>query len=91
MYIRANLNVELDHEAIDDIVVQTLKNDYISINDDYKALASSTEELKDYQKEDMEHFKGYLDAIETLLKYYMYIRDAEEFIRGVKGVYISEK
>lgn len=91
MYIRANLNVELDHEAIDDIVVQTLKNDYISIYDDYKALVNSTEELQSFQKEDMEHFKGYLDALETLLKYYMYVLDAEEFIRGVKGVYISEK
>lgn len=91
MYIKANLSVELDHEAVDEVVVQTLKNDYISIYDDYTALANSTEELKDYQKEDMKHFKGYLDALETLLKYYMYVLDAEEFIRGVKGVYISEK
>jgi len=53
MYIRANLNVELDHEAIDDIVVQTLKNDYVSIYDDYKALANSTEELQSFQKEDI--------------------------------------
>ena len=89
MHINANIDVHLDEEQADEVVVQILKKDYARIYDDYQALSSRTD-LEDYEKEDMAHFDAYLQAIETLFKYYMYIGDAEEFILGVKGVYIKE-
>jgi len=89
MHINANINVHLDEEQADEVVVQILKKDYVRIYDDHQTLASR-DDLQDYEKEDMAHLDAYLSAIETLLKYYTYIGDAEEFILGVKGVYISE-
>jgi adenylate cyclase len=89
MHINANIDVHLDEEQADEVVVQILKKDYTRIYDDFQVLASKTE-LEDYEKEDMAHLDAYLSAIETLLKYYTYIGDAEEFILGVKGVYIKE-
>jgi len=89
MHINANIDVHLDEEQADEVVVQILKKDYTRIYDDFQVLASKTE-LEDFEKEDMAHLDAYLSAIETLLKYYMYIGDAEEFIGAVKGVYIKE-
>jgi len=89
MHINANINVHLDEEQADEVVVQILKKDYTRIYDDHQALSLRTD-LEDYEKEDMAHLDAYLSAIETLLKYYTYIGDAEEFILGVKGVYIKE-
>lgn len=89
MHINANIDVHLDEEQADEVVVQILKKDYVRIYDDHQTLASR-DDLQDYEKEDLAHLDAYLSAIETLLKYYTYIGDAEEFIRGVKGVYISE-
>jgi hypothetical protein len=89
MHINANIDVHLDEEQADEVVVQILKKDYTRIYDDHQALSSRTD-LEDYEKEDMAHLDAYLSAIEILLKYYTYIGDAEEFILGVKGVYIKE-
>lgn len=89
MHINANIDVHLDEEQADEVVVQILKKDYVRIYDDHQTL-TSRDDLQDYEKEDMAHLDAYLSAIETLLKYYTYIRDAEEFLQGVKGVYISE-
>lgn len=89
MHISANIDVHLDEEQADEVVVQILKKDYVRIYDDHQTL-TSRDDLQDYEKEDMAHLDAYLSAIETLLKYYTYVGDAEEFIRGVKGVYISE-
>jgi hypothetical protein len=89
MHINANIDVHLDEEQADEVVVQILKKDYVRIYDDHQTLASR-DDLQDYEKEDLAHLDAYLSAIETLLKYYTYIGDAEEFLQGVKGVYISE-
>ena len=89
MHINANIDVHLDDEQADEVVVQILKRDYTRIYDDHQLLASR-DDLQDYEKEDMADLNTYLSAIETLLKYYMYIADAEEFIGAVKGVYIKE-
>jgi hypothetical protein len=90
MLVTGNVKIELDWEQTQDVVVETLKNDYLTILKDYNDLKNQTEPLEPYQKEDMDDFERYLGAIETILKYYMYIGDAEEFIRGAKGVYIKE-
>jgi hypothetical protein len=90
MHINATINVDLDDEQADEVIVQVLKKDYIRLNDEHQELLASLETLEDYQKEDMSDIESWMGAIETLFKYYMYVRDAEEFIRGVKGVYIKE-
>jgi hypothetical protein len=89
MHINANIDVHLDEEQADEVVVQILKKDYARIYDDHQALSSRTD-LEDYEKEDMAHLDAYLSAIETLLKYYTYIGDAEEFISSTKAVYNKE-
>jgi hypothetical protein len=90
MLINGTVKIDLDFDQTQEVVVDTLKNDYLAIYDDYKALEKDLENLQPYQKEDMEDSKRYLEAIEVLLKYYMYVGDAEEFLRGAKGVYIQE-
>ena len=89
MHINANIDVHLDEEQADEVVVQILKKDYVRIYDDHQTLASR-DDLQDYEKEDMAHLDAYLSAIETLLKYYTYIGDAEEFISSTKAVYFKE-
>jgi hypothetical protein len=89
MHINANIDVHLDEEQADEVVVQILKKDYARIYDDHQTL-SSRDDLQDYEKEDMAHLDAYLSAIETLLKYYMYIADAEEFLSSTKAVYNKE-
>jgi hypothetical protein len=89
MHINANIDVHLDEEQADEVVVQILKKDYARIYDDHQAL-SSRDDLQDYEKEDMAHLDAYLSAIETLLKYYTYIGDAEEFLSSTKAVYNKE-
>jgi hypothetical protein len=90
MLINGTLKIELDFDQTQEVVVHTLKNDYLSIYDDYKALEKDLENLQPYQKEDMEDSKRYLEAIEVLLKYYMYVGDAEEFLHSAKSVYIQQ-
>ena len=51
---------------------------------------SDEDDLQDYEKEDLAHLDAYLSAIETLLKYYTYIGDAEEFLSSTKAVYNKE-
>ena len=89
MHINANIDVHLDEEQADEVVVQILKKDYVRIYDDHQTLASR-DDLQDYEKEDLAHLDAYLSAIETLLKYYTYIGDAEEFISSTKTVYFKE-
>ena len=89
MRINANIDVHLNDEQTDEIVVQALKKDYARIYDDFHVLASKTD-LQDFEKEDMSQFDACLIAIETLLMYYMYIGDAEEFISSTKAVYNKE-
>jgi hypothetical protein len=90
MHINANISVELDEDQADEVLLNILKRDYVRLYDERQDLMQRVNELAEYEKEDLEHINGYIVAIETLLKYYMYVGDAEEFIRGVKGVYISE-
>jgi hypothetical protein len=90
MLINGTVKIDLDFDQTQEVVVDTLKNDYLSIYDDYKKLQQNWENLQSYEKEDMEDSKRYLEAIEVLLKYYMYIGDAEEFLHSAKSVYITE-
>lgn len=90
MLINGTVKIELDFDQTQEVVVHTLKNDFISIMDDYKKLQQNWENLQPYEKEDMEDSKRYLEAIEVLLKYYMYVGAAEEFLHSAKSVYITE-
>jgi hypothetical protein len=90
MLVTGNVKIELDFEQSQEVVVECLKGDYLSILKDYEELKNLEYTLEQYQKDDIEDYKRYLDAIEILLRYYMYVGDAEEFLRGTKGVYIKE-
>jgi len=90
MLVSGTVKIELDWEQSQEIVVTTLKNDYLSILKEYNYLKGNVDTLEPFQKEDMEDSKRYLEAIEVLLKYYMYIGDAEEFLHSAKSVYIQQ-
>lgn len=90
MHINANISVELDEDQADEVLVNILMRDYTNVSKTHNELKTSTEKLKPYEEQDVADFESYMNAIETLLKYYMYVGDAEEFINSVKKVYISE-
>jgi hypothetical protein len=66
----ANMIVELNDQAVDGLIKSLLVQDYKSLCSDIDNLESA-QELKDYQKEDLEHNYRYRAAMETLLEYYV--------------------
>lgn len=62
--------VELNNEAIDGLIKSILVQDYKGLCSDIENLESA-QELKDYQRQDLEHNYRYRDAIETLMEYYV--------------------
>jgi hypothetical protein len=62
--------VELNNEAVDGLIKSLLIQDYKGLCSDIDNL-ESTKELRDYQKEDLEHNYRYRNAMETLLEYYV--------------------
>lgn len=62
--------VELNDEAVDGLIKSLLIQDYKGLCSDINNLESA-KELRDYQKEDLEHNYRYRNAMETLLEYYV--------------------
>ena len=62
--------VELNNEAVDGLIKSLLIQDYKGLCLDIDNLESA-KELRDYQKEDLEHNYRYRNAMETLLEYYV--------------------
>jgi len=62
--------VELNDEAVDGLIKSLLVQDYKGLCSDIDNLESA-KELRDYQKEDLEHNYRYRNAMETLLEYYV--------------------
>lgn len=62
--------IDLNHEAIDGLIKSILIQDY-------KGLVEDTDRLKklknkaEYQQQDIEHNLRYIDAMETLMEYYV--------------------
>ena len=62
--------VELNNEAVDGLIKSLLIQDYKGLCSDIDNL-ESTKELRDYQKEDLEHNYEYKSAMEKLMEYYV--------------------
>ena len=75
------MKFEIDNEIVDKMVLKTLKDDYISQQSEIRRLKNCPGPLKDYQYEDMHNAFELSDALEVLLKYYIYRPDAEAFIK----------
>lgn len=78
------MKIEIDVNVIDQIVVGTLKEDYIAQQNDITRLLSKTEPLKAFQCEDLWMYREVAEAIEVLLRYYMYRGDADAWIEKHK-------
>ena len=75
------MKFEIDNEIVDKIVVETLKEDYIRQQVEIRRLKECPGPLKQYQYEDMFDAMELSEALEKILKYYIYRPDAEKFIR----------
>jgi hypothetical protein len=62
--------VELNNEAVDGLIKSLLIQDYKGLCSDIDNLESA-KELRDYQRQDLEHNYRYRNAMETLLEYYV--------------------
>jgi hypothetical protein len=62
--------VELNDEAVDGLIKSLLIQDYKGLCSDIDKLESA-KELRDYQKEDLEHNYRYKNAMEVLMEYYV--------------------
>jgi len=75
------MKFEIDDDIVDKMVLKTLKEDYISQQTEIRRLKDCPGPLKDYQYEDMHNAFELSDALEVILKYYIYRPEAEKFIR----------
>lgn len=62
--------VELNNEAVDGLVKSILIQDYKGLCSDIDNLESARE-LRDYQRQDLEHNYRYRNAMEILMEYYI--------------------
>lgn len=75
------MKFEIDDDIVDKMVVKTLKDDYISQQTEIRRLKNCPGPLKAYEYEDMHNAFELSDALEVILKYYIYRPEAEKFIR----------
>jgi hypothetical protein len=83
--------IEIDYDAISNVTVKNLQNDYISLSEQIVALERKKKsgKIKDHEKEDLKYNKKYRDGIEICLSYYMPSSQAEEFVKRSK--YFTKK
>lgn len=62
--------VELNDEAVDGLIKSLLIQDYKGLCSDISNLESA-KELRDYQKQDLEHNYRYRNAMEIMMEYYV--------------------
>lgn len=75
------MKFEIDDDIVDKMVVSTLKQDYINQQTEIRRLKNCPGPLKAYEYEDMHNAFELSDALEVVLKYYIYRPEAEKFIR----------
>ena len=73
------MKIEIDIDVADKIIVETLKEDFISQQNDIARLLSKGN-LRDFEQEDLWMHKETSDALEVILRYYMYRGDADAWI-----------
>ena len=74
------MQIEIDDSILDNIIVERFKKDYISAQNDIHRLLSKGF-VHDYEREDLWMFKETADALEVLLRYYMYRPEADAWIK----------
>lgn len=62
--------VELNNDAVDNILQSVLMQDYRMLCSDIDKLESA-KELAEYQKQDLKDHLRYRNALETILEYYV--------------------
>jgi hypothetical protein len=62
--------VDLNHEAVDGIIQSILLQDYKGLLDDNERLKQIKDKAS-FQLQDIEHNLRYIDAMETLMEYYV--------------------
>ena len=74
------MKFEIDNEMVDKIIVDTLKQDYISQQNDITRLLNKGK-LWSFEKEDLWMHKETAEGIAIVLRYYMYRPEADAFIK----------
>jgi len=74
------MQFEIDDAMIDKLIVDTLKRDYISQQNDIARLLSKGD-IRPFEKEDLWMHKETAEGIAIVLRYYMYRPDADAFIK----------
>jgi hypothetical protein len=73
------MKLEIEIDVVDKIIVETMKEDFISQQNDIARLLSKGN-LRDFEQEDLWMHKETSDALEVILRYYMYRGDADAWI-----------
>jgi hypothetical protein len=73
------MKIEIDIDVADKIIVETLKEDFRSQQNDIARLLCKGN-LRDFEQEDLWMHKETSDALEVILRYYMYRPDADAWI-----------
>jgi hypothetical protein len=71
------LTITVDWETADAIMEAHLLDTYHSLTDNIKVLKSK-KKLKDFEKEDLEHFERVLEGIEIIGSWYVYNFDKKK-------------
>jgi len=74
------MQFEIDDTLLDKLIVDTLKRDYISQQNDIARLLCKADPLRDFEVEDLWMHKETAEGIAIVLRYYMYRPDADAFI-----------
>ena len=77
---RLKMQFEIDDTLLDKLIVDTLKRDYISQQNDIARLLCKADPLRDFEVEDLWMHKETAEGIAIVLRYYMYRPDADAFI-----------
>jgi len=73
------MKIELPDDFVDYCVVESLKNSYVWTQNDMTRLRQK-DQLKDYEREDLENFAETAQGLEIVLRYYMVRSEADTFI-----------
>lgn len=74
------MKLEIEVDVVEQIVVGTLKEDYIAQQNDIERLLSKEVPLRPFEVEDLWMHREVSNALEVLLRYYMYRPDADAWI-----------
>ena len=74
------MQIEIDDTLLDKLIVDTLKRDYISQQNDIARLLSKAVPLLPFEREDLWMHKETAEGLTIVLRYYMYRPDADSFI-----------